>query len=111
MEREQEPAAEAAGSPVFRGVLGGGYARPGRANLRLIRRAIRERWALPANKRQALVEHLLAVVAVGHARNAIAAAWCLLDADRVNRQLKREADRQKAAQARRCSTNAAARRR
>jgi hypothetical protein len=92
MEREQESAPEAADKPLFRGGLGGGCARPGRANLRLIRRAIRERWDLPADKRRALVEHLLGVVGAGHARNTIAAAWCLLDADRINLQLEREAD-------------------
>jgi hypothetical protein len=78
-------------SPYSGGFWGGGCARPGRANLRLIRRAIRERWDLPADKRQVLVEHLLGVVSVGHARNAIAAAWGLLDADRINLQLEREA--------------------
>ena len=64
-----------------------------RANLRLIRRAIRAGWPIPEDKRRALVEHLEAVATAGNARNAIAAAWCLLAADRVNRQLESERER------------------
>jgi hypothetical protein len=79
------------GTPLFLGVLGGGCAHPGRANLRLIRRAIRAGWPIPADKRRALVDHLLGVVRAGNARSAIAAAWCLLAADRVNMRLEREA--------------------
>jgi hypothetical protein len=70
--------------PLFRGVLGGGASRPGRANLRLIRRAIREDWPIPDEKRQALVEHLEAVVGHENERSSIAAAWGILEADRAN---------------------------
>jgi hypothetical protein len=72
--------------PLFWGVLGGGCARPGKANLRLIRRAIREGWDIPEDKRRALVEHLAGVVRSGHTRNAIAAAWCLVEAERANQR-------------------------
>ena len=80
-------------APLFRGVLGGGCAHPGRANLRLIRRAIREGWNIPEAKRRALVEHLVGVCHAGNARNTIAAVRCLIEADRANvraeaRQLK-----------------------
>ena len=90
---ELETVARPDGTPLFLGVLGGGCARPGRANLRLIRRAIRAGWPIPEDKRRALVEHLEAVATAGNARNAIAAAWCLLAADRVNRQLESERER------------------
>ena len=83
MRRPSAPAG-AAGPPLFRGVLGGGCARPGKANLRLIRRAIREGWDIPDNKRQALMEHLSGVVGQGRARNTLAAVRCLIEADRVN---------------------------
>src|SRR5262249_22444902 len=62
------------------GVRGGSRARPGKANLRLIRRAIRADWDFPAEKRQALVDHLEAVVLNGHPCNAIAVAGCPLKA-------------------------------
>jgi hypothetical protein len=73
-----------AGPPLLRGVLGGGCARPGKANLRLIRRAIGEGWDIPEAKRRALVEHFMGIVRTGHARNVLAAMWCLIEADRAN---------------------------
>jgi hypothetical protein len=72
--------------PLFRGVLGGGCARPGRANFCLIRRAIREGWDLPEAKRRALVAHLTGVIRSKHPRNTLAALWCLIEADRANLQ-------------------------
>lgn len=77
--------------PIFLGVLGGGCARPGKANLRLIRRAIREGWDIPEAKRRALIEHLAGVVSSGHTRNSLAAVRCLIEADRAN--LREEARR------------------
>jgi hypothetical protein len=70
--------------PVFRAILGDGCERPGRANLRLIRRAIREGWDIPEAKRKALVDHLVGVIEVGNTRDALAAIWCLVEADKVN---------------------------
>ncbi len=70
--------------PLFRGVLGGGCARPGKANLRLILRAIRAGWPIPDEKRLALVEHLRGVVVSEHDRNSLAAARCLIEGDRAN---------------------------
>jgi hypothetical protein len=71
-------------APLFRGVLGGGCAHPGRANLRLIRRAIREGWDISEAKRRALVEHLVGVCEAGNDRNTIAAVRCLIEADCAN---------------------------
>jgi len=88
--RPPEPEIARPGTPVFLGILGGGCARPGRANLRLVRRAIRAGWPIPADKRQALGEHLLGVVHAGNAPSAIAAARCLFAADRINMQLESE---------------------
>jgi hypothetical protein len=70
--------------PLFRGVLGGGCARPGKANLRLIRRAIREGWDIPEAKRRALIDHLMGIMRTGHARNALATAWCFIEAEWAN---------------------------
>jgi hypothetical protein len=74
----QTPAPE----PLFRAILGGGCANPGRANLRLICRAINGDWPMPWEKRYALVEHLMGVLAFdggpGHAANKMAAIRCLL---------------------------------
>src|SRR5262245_22384927 len=88
---EQHPASKAENAacspdtpPLFLGVLGGGCLRPGKANLRLIRRALREGWAIPEDKRLALLEHLGAVLGAGHPRNTLAAIRCLIDADRVD---------------------------
>ena len=74
------------GPPHLRGVLGGGGERPGKANLRLIRRAIRGGWldAAPQAVRDALMQHCLAVALTGHERNALAAAGCILAADSAN---------------------------
>jgi hypothetical protein len=69
---------------LLRGVLGAGCARPGKYNLRLIRRAIREGWPIPPEQRAVLVAHLTAIIESGHARNSIAAARCLLAAARAN---------------------------
>lgn len=72
--------------PLLRGALGGGAERPGKANLRLIRRAIRAGWLDPAPQavRDALMKHCLEVALAGHTRNALGAAWCLIEADRAN---------------------------
>jgi hypothetical protein len=87
MERMSEPLdtpKPAADPPLFRGVLRGGCARPGKANLRLIRRAIREGWDIPEPKRRALMEHLMGVMRTGHARNVLAAMWCFIEAEWAN---------------------------
>jgi hypothetical protein len=70
-------------SPLFQGVLGAGCARPGKANLRLIRRAINGDWDLPADKRRTLIDHLMGVIRhePKHRRNVMAAVRCLLAAD------------------------------
>jgi hypothetical protein len=81
---EQRSTEHPAPGPLFRGVLGGGCANPGRTNLQLIRRAIREGWDIPEDKRRALIEHLCGVVRSGHARNALAAIRCILAAERAN---------------------------
>jgi hypothetical protein len=65
-------------------VLGDGCARPGRANLRLIRRAIREGWPLPKEKRVALMRHLSGIINTGHTCNCLAAIRCILEADQAN---------------------------
>jgi hypothetical protein len=66
----------------FQAILGDGCANPGRANLRLICRAINGDWPMPWKKRNALVEHLMGVLAFdggpGHAANKMAACRCLL---------------------------------
>jgi hypothetical protein len=91
VERPSDP--QPAAASLFRGVLGGGCARPGKANLRLIRRAIREGWDIPKAQRRALIEHLLGVIHSGHARNAIAAAWCLVEAERANLRQESQPER------------------
>ncbi len=78
------PTNEPTASPLLLGVLGGGCAQPGKANLRLIRRALRGGWDIPEAKRATLVEHLAGVFGSGHARNSIAAFRCLIEIDRVN---------------------------
>ena len=80
------PVSHPAAPQLFRGVLGGGADRPGKANLRLIRRAVRAGWldAAPQAVRDALMEHCCAVAVAGNARNAVAAAWCVVEADRAN---------------------------
>jgi hypothetical protein len=71
-------------SPLFTGVLGGGCARPGKANLRLIRRAIREDWDMPEEKRFALMQHLCGILKSRNARNCIAATCCIIEAEKAN---------------------------
>jgi hypothetical protein len=93
------------------GVLGDGALRPGKYNMALVRRAIREDWPIPNDLRRALVEQMGAVltsqIEVVYAmdeedreevidsavRNKIAAAKVLIAADSVN--AKREAMDQK----------------
>lgn len=97
--------------PEPKGVLGDGAMRPGKYNMALVRRAIREDWPIPPDIRKAIVEQMAAVVtseirivytdkdediedAVDAAvRNKIAAAKVLVAADSVN--AKREAMDQK----------------
>lgn len=94
-----------------KGVLGDGALRPGKYNMALVRRAIREDWPIPSDLRKALVEQMGAVltsqIEVVYAmdsedreeivdsavRNKIAAAKVLIAADAVN--AKREAMDQK----------------
>lgn len=94
-----------------KGVLGDGALRPGKYNMALVRRAIREDWPIPNDLRKALVEQMGAVltseIRVVYAqdedereeiidsavRNKIAAAKVLVAADAVN--AKREAMDQK----------------
>ena len=93
------------------GVLGDGALHPGKYNMALVRRAIREDWPIPADVRKKLVDQMAAVVtseiivvytddgedreeAIDSAiRNKIAAAKVLVAADMVN--AKREAMDQK----------------
>ena len=50
---EEQPDQAPSEAPLFRAILGDGCARPGRANLRLICRAIKEGWDIPPEKRRA----------------------------------------------------------
>ena len=71
------------------GVLGDGALQPGRYNMRLIRRAIREDWPLSPETRKLVVEQMGDVVRLGKTdRNKIGAALVLVAADGVN--VKRE---------------------
>ncbi len=86
-------------SSLLRGVLGGGCARPGKANLRLICRAINGDWDIPEDKRRALLRHLIGVAesaaASRRSRNLLAAALCLVAADRANlREQRREQEQE-----------------
>ena len=73
-------------SALTSGILGGGAHRPGKANLRLIRKAIRHGWPIPADKREALVRHFMAVITAKprHDRNCLAAVRCVMEAHRIN---------------------------
>jgi hypothetical protein len=68
------------------GIWGGGAQRPGKANLRLIRQAIRAGWLddVPQQQRDAIIRHLVAVEMAGHTRNTLAASRCILEADKAN---------------------------
>jgi hypothetical protein len=64
------------------GILGQDTSTPGRANLRLIRRAIRADWPIPTEKKKALVRHLSAVaIHCPHTWSRLAAIMALVEAD------------------------------
>ena len=88
-------------SPVFLGILGEGCARPGRANLRLIRRAIREGWDIPEAKRKALVDHLMGVMEVAKPRDVMAAIFCVVEAEGINQREQHRAEKLAARQRKR----------
>jgi hypothetical protein len=81
---EEQTGQTPAPQPLFQAILGDGCANPGRSNLRLICRAINGDWPMPEEKRAALVEHLVRVLAFdgghGHAANKLAAIRCVLAA-------------------------------
>lgn len=73
------------------GVLGDGALQPGKYNLALVRRAIREDWPIPAETRKLLVDQLAKVIGESKKeRNKIAASRVLVAADSVN--VKRESN-------------------
>jgi hypothetical protein len=68
--------------------LGGGSARRSPRDPRLLERAVRERWAIPAKLRRSLVPRLGAILeqpGVGD-REAIAAVKAILTASKINLQ-------------------------
>jgi hypothetical protein len=75
--------------PFPSGVLGGGPPRPGKANLRLLLRAIRNGWDLSAEQCRALVEHLEGVLRSGRARDELAAVGCIIACARANQDRRR----------------------
>jgi hypothetical protein len=83
---EEQPDQTPSEASLFRAILGDGSARPGKANLRMILRALKEGRDIPPEKRRALVEHLVGVVAhePRHSRTRLVAARCLLAAERAD---------------------------
>jgi hypothetical protein len=79
----------------FGAVLGDGPANPGRANLRLIRRAIRAGWLdlAPRKVKDAFIAHFAGALQAAPVRARIRAAWCVLEASKRNLRLDEEAAR------------------
>jgi hypothetical protein len=76
--------------PESKGVLGDGALHPGKYNMRLIGRAIREGWKISQKRKAMIVSQMAAVVERSEEeRNQIGAARVLVAADGVN--VKREA--------------------
>jgi hypothetical protein len=84
----QNPAGGSGGNSAL--VLGDGGLHPGKGNMALVRRAIRDGWPIPAEVRQSVVTQLAGVVAGSEdERNKIAASKVLVSASAVNATLER----------------------
>jgi hypothetical protein len=70
------------------------------ADLRLLRRAIREGWPVPEERRPGIIAEVSPLIGAEQARVAIAAAWVFLEADHANLR--------EAARAQRCARPGAA---
>lgn len=67
------------------GILGDGALRPGKGNLALVRRAIRNRWPVPKELRESLIAQCQAVMEQSYKpADIIAAAKTILEADKIN---------------------------
>lgn len=81
----EQPAADAPATAQTAGVLGDGALHPGKGNLRLLARAIRERWPISEDVRARVVNQMSKVVdGSPEERNVIAAARVLVQADACN---------------------------
>jgi hypothetical protein len=64
-----------------------------RSDLRLLRRAIRQDWPVPEERRQSLLDEVFPLIHRGDTRLAIAVAWVLVEAEAANMRAERELQR------------------